>query len=95
MISRAFFFFFFPGGTGVWTQGLALSRQVSAFFALVILVVYALIGLDLSPPIYSSPVAGMTGTHHCTQPLIEMGGGLMNFSLGLVSHHDAPSLSAE
>jgi hypothetical protein len=39
--------------------------------------------LDCDPPIYSSHVAGMTGTHHHTQLLLVEMGGLTNFLRGM------------
>jgi hypothetical protein len=43
-------------------------------FTLVILQIGSRIdALAGSPPIYAFHVAGMTGVHHCTQLLIEMG----------------------
>jgi hypothetical protein len=49
--------------------------------------VYDLAGLDHNP-IYVFPVAGMTGRHHCTQLLVEMGVS----QTFLASNHKPPDL---
>jgi hypothetical protein len=66
------------------TQGLALAMQVlyhlscsaSPFYTGYFgdrVSLYAWASLDLVSPSYTSQVAGMTGTYHSTQPLVEMG----------------------
>jgi hypothetical protein len=63
----------------------------SALFALITFQtgsqVFHSASLDCDPSIYASCIDGTTVTHHHTQILVEMGGGLTNFLPGLVSDH--------
>jgi hypothetical protein len=80
-----YIFFFFFNGTGVLTQGLVLARQALYHlnyaptplcfrYVLNRVLLLGMASLDLSPPIYASCIARMTGMCHLTQCLlVEMG----------------------
>jgi hypothetical protein len=77
--------FLFFGSNGGWTQDLTLARQVlyhlsHAPIPLLALVIWGIAShifvlaiLHCEPPIYNFHVAGITGVHHHTQPLVELG----------------------
>jgi hypothetical protein len=63
---------FFCGSAGIWTWGLMIASHTTTpfcarYFFLLGSHVYARASLHWDPPIYTSCIAGMTGTHHHTQ----------------------------
>lgn len=63
-----------------------------SLFALIGSHIFALAGLDLSPLIHASCIAGITGACHCAQ-LIGLDGGVsLSFLPGLALKHDPPDL---